>query len=371
MADLSDFLTFSDLSDLSDDDAQYSEPPYPRHDAPRNLIQNASIATYHAEPPATGKFTLFPNLPVELRIKIWHHAISVPRIVEMEKTPCWQHESTTSATIGLPEKPDRWQYRIKNPPPLLCTCAESRREALGVHTNENNVEELTSNPPWIRYDYDILHLKVRRWNEQNQYIPHMWAEYDNLEGDGSMSAKRQCFARIEALAVKRELFLGTDDWQDRADIVVQSFFPKLKLLIILIDDKLDLDVTQDPTDYVVFDYEESKNSRGRRGCITASASPFTPVSYHNVYYQSYIEEELDSQFEWAKPYSEGYLAPHVVVMECAHSSRPKIPGCGHRPVEDKDLPDLSNLFLEPNAAPCGLGASPNKKPDDDETSASG
>lgn len=49
---------------------------------PRILVNNALLASYRSEQPNTYSFALFPKLPSEIRIKIWHFAISIPRIVE-------------------------------------------------------------------------------------------------------------------------------------------------------------------------------------------------------------------------------------------------------------------------------------------------
>jgi hypothetical protein len=112
--------------------------------------------------------------------------------------------------------------------------------------------------------------------------------------DGSMSVKRQCFEKIEALAVNRGLFLDSDD---SADVLVKTFFPKLKLLIILVDDKPDLVRPGTPIFDAIYLYEERKRSRGRREFAMASTGPFTPVPSRNVEYQSYIEGKFDGGFE--------------------------------------------------------------------------
>jgi len=289
------------MSNLPEDEEQDPEASYPRHEAPKNFIYNVSIATYHAEPPAIGEFTLFPNLPLELRIKIWHHAISVPRIVEMEKVVC---SGPSKHAYG-----DRWHYRIKNPPPLLRACAESRREALGLYTNQS-----CPNPPWIRYDYDILHLKVR--NERGDPTWYSWFQADDQSGKGSVSAIRD--PQIQALAVNWESFLDTTD---RADITARSFFPNLKLLIILIVNKVDPKRPQSIEKDAFERYDlDHANNQGRYAFASASTGPFTALSPRNIEYQSYIEQDIDAYFKWAKPNFEGYIAPHVVVMGCALQS---------------------------------------------------
>jgi hypothetical protein len=100
---------------------------------PETLMSNTRSASYHGEQPGAGKFTLFPQLPPEIRIRIWQHAISVPRIVEVKFNKDWQYKS--------------------KPPALLLCNKESRQECLKAYSIGNN------GSAWIRFDWDILYLK--------------------------------------------------------------------------------------------------------------------------------------------------------------------------------------------------------------------
>ncbi|TVY82915.1 hypothetical protein LSUE1_G001893 [Lachnellula suecica] len=320
------------------DGSQPPPSPYLTCVSPDLLIRNALIASYQSEPPGTGLFTLFSSLPVELRVKVWQHAISVPRIVGMEKVPCWEHESLNS---GRSYFADRWHYRIRNPPPLLSTCVESRREALKAYQTHDNLNAPKSNPPWIRYDYDILHLKARRWDEQGQQVAHMWSEYDvrgwNYPGgnvsDGHYSPKRECFKKVEAMAINRELFSGTTN--DYVEVLVRRTFPNLKLLIILIDDEIDIETAWEIKNHSFSPYEIPEANPGfvRRWAFTAaSTGPFTLVSSQNSWYRYDVEYKMHRYFTREKVRIKSFVPPYVVVMGCALPKAMEIPSCGRLPV---------------------------------------
>jgi hypothetical protein len=76
-------------------------------------------------PSALTDFQLFPELPAELRIKIWRIALSTPREVEIkcEKLPR-SHEERNAA----------WFASTTPIPVLLHVCQESRFEALSTYT---------------------------------------------------------------------------------------------------------------------------------------------------------------------------------------------------------------------------------------------
>ncbi|TVY26249.1 hypothetical protein LHYA1_G004930 [Lachnellula hyalina] len=315
-----------------------SQPPPSldsHHDPPETLLHNVSIASYSSETPATREFTLFRSLPVELRHKIWHYAISVPRIVDMEKVPCWQHESLNT---GYSYFADRWHYRIKNPPPLFSTCVESRNEALKVYQKHQELDEPTPNPPWIRCDYDILHLKAKRWDEEGRYVPHMWCEYDVCAwsypgsnfSDGRYSAKRDCFKNLEALAINRELFFRAGDY---VESVVRQLFPNLKLLIVLIDDEIDIESSWNIKDHAFEPYEGDPFDEPviRRWAFTsASTGPFTPVS-RNSWYRYFIETKMERYFQREQAKFQNYDPPYITIMGCALPAGLEIPSCGRLP----------------------------------------
>merc|ERR1711964_35470 len=79
---------------------------------PRNRYGNTMSSNYNT----TKMFTIFSNLPSELRVKIWQQACS-PRTVTLTYTT-----STSSFTSTTP------------PPTLLSVSHEAREEALRIYT---------------------------------------------------------------------------------------------------------------------------------------------------------------------------------------------------------------------------------------------
>jgi hypothetical protein len=88
-------------------------------------------------PPPT--FTLFPNVPAELQIKIWRCALPGPRIIQL-------HYLNGS-----------FSFHGARPPPALHTCRTSREAALSVFepafTRNNKLA-----PIYIDLAHDTLHL---------------------------------------------------------------------------------------------------------------------------------------------------------------------------------------------------------------------
>lgn len=72
--------------------------------------------------PSPDKFTLFPLLPSELRLKVWHLIANGPRSVELTCTPTASH---------LPE--GKWFSHSKSPV-IFRVCSESRAVALSTYS---------------------------------------------------------------------------------------------------------------------------------------------------------------------------------------------------------------------------------------------
>ncbi|KAF2431024.1 hypothetical protein EJ08DRAFT_588135 [Tothia fuscella] len=71
------------------------------------------------------KFHLFPNLPVEIRLRIWDIVLSIPRTVQIRCNP-------VLFTRGVPRTASTFDSQTP-PPPLLHVNRESRHEALRVY----------------------------------------------------------------------------------------------------------------------------------------------------------------------------------------------------------------------------------------------
>jgi hypothetical protein len=108
-------------------------PRVRRFIGPRGLIvsiQGGSVPKYPLTLPAAGprptirtSFTLLPNLPIELRRKIWEFAAHIPRIIEVEFDQAYANHyyGHQDGRICIP---------CRRPPTVLHICREARAEGL-------------------------------------------------------------------------------------------------------------------------------------------------------------------------------------------------------------------------------------------------
>lgn len=146
---------------------------------------------------------------------IWHRAVSVPRVVEVEETS----SGTTGANFIS------WGCICRDTPPLLATCHEAQKVVLKAYNNgeSNKGKEgvmCRAQPIWCRYDWDILHLKNMNFSDKEKN--HMragflgsggWPELEMTRTAG-YSTGEGCrmgsfFGEVKALALNRELYLST------------------------------------------------------------------------------------------------------------------------------------------------------------------
>jgi hypothetical protein len=88
-----------------------------------NTGQN-STSTISSEAPTfpLTKFTCFPKLPKELRLKTWKHAATIPRNIDLWVDP-W-----------VIDRHGHYYYMSTTlPPAVLSTCQESRQERLAIY----------------------------------------------------------------------------------------------------------------------------------------------------------------------------------------------------------------------------------------------
>ena len=109
-------------------------------------------------------FTLFPKLPIELRLKIWREALPGPRIIEAYYD---YHESSDGdISDGV--------IRINQPPPvLLSVCFESREETLRQYISICNVEnfrEVDYCHVLLDPDKDTLFIPYANKNLSDHYL---------------------------------------------------------------------------------------------------------------------------------------------------------------------------------------------------------
>jgi hypothetical protein len=203
------------------------------HDPIIWLLDNAGIASYRAEPKGTGSFTLFPDLPSELRIKIWHHALSIPRIVEMEDK---SYHGRSLPDDGVAFLSAHWRFRNQNPPPLLSTCSEARSEALKAYNEERSFDDVPTSiggAEWFRFDQDILHLKNKdmiltyhfvkeelRWENIRRWDDDLGL-YVQISSD-KWDSRPEIFNHVRSLSINRDVFISTED---DCECIIRHFFP--------------------------------------------------------------------------------------------------------------------------------------------------
>jgi hypothetical protein len=122
------------------------------------LVTKISNASYSGIPTSTSSFTLFPKLPVELRLRIWRHAISVPQIIEYGKVIVSKRLLLPNGKKGPTKR--EWCFRTLNPSPLLRACRESRVEALPLYRIRHFNNGCIIIRRIFRADYDIIHLQT-------------------------------------------------------------------------------------------------------------------------------------------------------------------------------------------------------------------
>ncbi|XMA15780.1 hypothetical protein WAI453_008571 [Rhynchosporium graminicola] len=197
----------------------------------KTLVDNIDIAEYIGMPTSQESFTRFARLPAEVHGRIWRFALPGPRIVELEGR--WLENLIGDLS---------WQYIPKNPPPMPQTFRESYTVSRRVYRNNkprdkhNNV----ASTPWIRYDFDIVHIRDVEFSAvEHGYAEYVEARARYTNGDEySFDGRPDCFNHIEALAISREVLRRSIH---RNAYLIRHFFPKLRVLVVLIDDEIDFD----------------------------------------------------------------------------------------------------------------------------------
>ncbi|PMD36072.1 hypothetical protein L207DRAFT_637241 [Hyaloscypha variabilis F] len=99
-------------------------------------------------PPSTNSFTLFPLLPMELRLKIWEAATEDPNNLELSCTPTASY---------LPD--GRW-FSHSKPPIIFQVCSESRSVAMRCYDVLTFSPDVVGIPCktqlYINFDVDTL-----------------------------------------------------------------------------------------------------------------------------------------------------------------------------------------------------------------------
>ena len=187
------------------------------------MVQKSSRPRRSAAMAPINSFSVFPRLPIELRLKIWAHASPLPRIIELS----WPPEERSKARSPISKTA---------PPSVLHACRESRYEFI----EDYEVLEFRDSPQTILVDYSrdtvffgpgCKHLlpsgKTSRWIEVNRKLVKdivsssllaqnlRIAAFDcgfllalDDEGAGSMEGLYGAMTRLEEVIIAR-----TEDWE--------------------------------------------------------------------------------------------------------------------------------------------------------------
>jgi hypothetical protein len=298
----------------------YATPPLSpnirsEQDVPR-IVDNIQAASYCGERPDNSHFTLFPKLPSEIRLYIWQYALSVPRIIEVKFSKTWS-------------------YRSKTLPPLLSCNRESRTECLKAYSTYS-----ATISRWIRFDWDILYLKKLDFSTSYSFVRpefrfvsvQQWEPQEEMEitdESDKWLGRPENFEKLYALAVNREVLTQTDD---DYECIIRHFFPRLELLIVLIDDGIPIREAWDVKEDDFKAYESDWAARQPRVEFTSSSTgPFTPVSDVNLDYEKYVKNRMVLHFQTEQRNYEEYKAPFISVRGCRLPPDVEVPECGRWP----------------------------------------
>jgi hypothetical protein len=161
--------------------------------------------TLEAPPSSTAQatFTLFPDLPKELRLIIWSYVIDEPRVIEVDWQQCKWH----------PLNPERTRF-----PNICFVCRESHEEAKKICNKLHSCEQNA----WINFSIDTLYYRVKPQPYPNRLdIKHiLWL----------VSLERLRFLALQTDLWKVILFTGWAPW------LFQSL-PNLEELILVCEDR--------------------------------------------------------------------------------------------------------------------------------------
>jgi hypothetical protein len=132
-------------------------------------FHNEDEITNEVDQKPSPEFTLFPNLPIELRNKIWEHACFLPRNLEVKS---WNYGKRIAIPTLDTNEENPWQvwiYRSNTvPPAVLSVCLESRTIGLkyykldwGTHYAFRGFTFSTPATIYVNYDSDRIVMTQR------------------------------------------------------------------------------------------------------------------------------------------------------------------------------------------------------------------
>lgn len=109
-------------------------------------VEGSLLEALSAPNEATPSFNQFPELPLELRRKIWRYAFPKPRILKnlsLDKYGCWRREP--------------FSFHVSHPVTLFIN-RESRTETLKSYRDLSTSLDTSGKPVYFSPAYDALHL---------------------------------------------------------------------------------------------------------------------------------------------------------------------------------------------------------------------
>jgi hypothetical protein len=178
----------------------------------------SALLTTEPNATAASTFTLFPLLPMELRLKIWYFTFS-PRIL--------QYQLATIHLIGIitavPGDPDCYhQFSSKSQssqtlPMALQVCHESRSFAL-----EHYILSFTSTSiPMILQDYPDIPPRPVYYNPEIDIVAFDELQYVTRQVEDLDSRNISAYGAAPAFKDVRRVLLTGDDWETDAELLAQ------------------------------------------------------------------------------------------------------------------------------------------------------
>lgn len=178
----------------------------------------AELQTTQPNFTAASTFTLFPLLPLELRLKIWYFTFS-PRILQYELASI----HIVSVITAVPGDPDCYhQFSTKSqssaaPPMALQVCHESRSFAL-----EHYLASYSSTPiPIFLQDYPDIPPRPVYYNPKMDIVAFDELRYVTKQVEDLDSRKISAYGAAPAFEDVRRVLLTGSDWETDAELLAK------------------------------------------------------------------------------------------------------------------------------------------------------
>ena len=180
----------------------------------------------------TSHFTLFPKLPVEIRLKIWREALPGPRIIDVcldvDYGEC-DYESYKASNGGFMF---RTVLRANQPPPVVFhVCSESRRESLRILSQIGKIDPQNS----LYYSWALLDL-----SKDTLLMPQVAGSESNEQRDifGSRVLTDETFDNLKYLAIDCSI------WSTLSRTTCLTKFKNLFELSIVFEKECEFEIEQ-------------------------------------------------------------------------------------------------------------------------------